>query len=146
MDQTKADFISKKRIAVFGVSRSAQKFGNSTYRELKQRGYDVVAIHPDLESIDGDPVFKSLDEFSPTPEGAVISVSPNYVPDILRDLAKHDIKHVWLQQGSESPEASQVGKDLGLSMVEGGCILMYAEPVSSIHSVHRWIWKVLKKY
>jgi predicted CoA-binding protein len=146
MDQTKADFISKKRIVVFGVSRSAQKFGNSTYRELKQRGYNVVAIHPDLETIDGDPVFKSLDDFSPKPEGAVISVSPKYVPDILKDLAEHDIKHVWLQQGSESPEASQVGKDLGLSMVEGGCILMYAEPVTSIHSVHRWIWKVLKKY
>lgn len=146
MEQKKADFVSKKRLVIFGVSRSAQKFGNSTYRELKQRGYDVVAIHPELETIDGDSVFKSLDDFSPTPQAAVISVSPKYVPGILKDLAEHDINHVWLQQGSESPEASQIGKELGLSMVEGSCILMYVEPVTSIHALHRWIWKALKKY
>ncbi len=146
MEQKKADFISKKRLAVFGVSRSAQKFGNSTYRELKQRGYDVVAIHPEMDTIDGDPVFGSLDDFSPTPEGAVISVSPQLVPDILKDLAAHNIQHVWLQQGSESPEALRVGEELGLSVVAGSCILMYAEPVTSIHALHRWIWKALKKY
>ncbi len=146
MDQAIQEFISKKRIAVFGVSHSDQKFGNATYKELKQRGYDVVAVHPTLETIDGDPCFKSLQEITPQPEAAFINVSPASVAPILQDIAKTDIKNVWLQQGSESDEAIKLGNELGLSLAKGGCILMYAEPVSGFHGFHRWLWKVIKKY
>jgi hypothetical protein len=30
-------------------------------------------------------------------------------------------------------------------VVQKECILMFAEPVKSIHGIHRWIWKVLGK-
>ena len=41
-----ADFISQKTLAVVGVSRGAQKFGNMAYRELKAKGYQLYTIHP----------------------------------------------------------------------------------------------------
>ena len=146
MDQAKVDFVSKKRIAVFGVSRSEHKFGNATYKELKARGYDVVAIHPEMESIEGDPVYRSLDTVSPPVEAVFINVSPDKVAPILEETARNQIKHVWLQQGSGSDESYALGEQLGFTLVKGGCILMYAEPVNGIHAFHRWIWKAIKQY
>src|SRR5205809_4537098 len=40
------DFLAQRRIAVAGVSRNPHKFGNVLFRELKQRGYDVLPLNP----------------------------------------------------------------------------------------------------
>jgi hypothetical protein len=36
-------------------------------------------------------------------------------------------------------------EQLGLDVVHGQCILMFAEPVASLHKFHRWIWKIVGK-
>ncbi len=46
MEQSIQDFINCKRIAVVGCSSKGRKFGNSAYKELKQRGYQVLPVHP----------------------------------------------------------------------------------------------------
>ena len=56
------------------------------------------------------------------------------------------IKNIWMQQGSEAKDAINFCKDNGIDVVHGECILMFAEPVSSIHSLHRWINKLIGKY
>ena len=43
------DFLAQRRIAVAGVSRNPHKFGNVLFRELKQRGYDVLPLNPTLK-------------------------------------------------------------------------------------------------
>jgi hypothetical protein len=37
----------------------------------------------------------------------------------------------------------ELGKQLGLNMVSGKCIMMYAEPVRSIHKWHRGFMKLI---
>jgi hypothetical protein len=45
--QAAAEFLSQRRVAVTGVSRSPKSHGaNVVYRRLKERGYDVFAINP----------------------------------------------------------------------------------------------------
>ena len=146
MDQAKQTFLKCKRIAVVGVSRSNAKFGNMSYKELKSKGYTVVPVHAEMEVFDGDPCYKKVSEISPAVEGVFICVTPARVVEILKDGAQAGIHHFWLQQGSESNEALAMGKELGLNIASGGCIMMYAEPVKSVHAFHRWVWRVAKKY
>jgi predicted CoA-binding protein len=146
MNQAIQDFTQCKRLAVVGVSRTDTKFGNNAYRELKQRGYDVIPIHPEMETFDGDPCYADFEALSTPVEGALISLSPAQVPDVLRKAAQADIRNVWLQQGAESPEAIQLGQELGLNLVHGGCILMYAGPVKGFHAFHGLVWKLIGKY
>jgi len=54
------DFIQFKRIAVVGVSRGGKKFGNKIYNELKQRGYQVYAVNPQIEEIAGEHCYQNL--------------------------------------------------------------------------------------
>jgi predicted CoA-binding protein len=146
MDQAKQDFINCKRIAVVGISRSDAKFGNMTYKELKSRGYEVIPVHHEMETFDGDRCYKQVSDISPKVEGVFINVTPGRVLEILQDTAGAGVKKIWLQQGSESAAAIELGKVLGMSLATHGCILMYAEPVKSFHSFHRWVWKLAKKY
>jgi predicted CoA-binding protein len=52
------------------------------------------------------------------------------------------ITRVWIQQMAQSPEALAYCEENDLSCVSGECILMYAEPVGSIHKFHRFFRKL----
>lgn len=45
------NFLSQKNIAVVGVSRNTKKFGNTIYRSLKKKCYNVFSINPNAEKI-----------------------------------------------------------------------------------------------
>jgi predicted CoA-binding protein len=136
------EFIQSKRLAVVGVSSSPQKFGNMLYKELKQRGYQVFAVHPKLEKTDGDRCYPNLTALQGTVDGVVINTKPERAVEVLREAGQIGLKRAWLQQGSGSVEAERVAKELGISIVTGKCILMYAQPVRSFHKVHRFFAKI----
>jgi predicted CoA-binding protein len=50
-----------------------------------------------------------------------------------------------MQQGSESEKAINYCNENGIDVIHGECILMFAEPVESIHKFHKWLWKIFGK-
>ncbi len=146
MDIAAKEFIAHKRIAVVGASRSGKKFGNSAYQELKQRGYQVYLVHPEAKEIAGEPCYPSLEAVKDKVDGVFVCVPPAQGMQVLEQASKAGLKNIWIQQQGDSPEMLAVGKDLGLTMVHGKCILMYAEPVTSFHSFHRFFVRLSGKY
>jgi predicted CoA-binding protein len=142
MNEAIENFIGLKRLAVVGVSRDTNKFGTRIFQELKQRGYQVTPVNPHMKDIGGQPCAPDLAALKDKVDGAVVCVSPKQVEAVLLQASASGIKHVWLQQGAESPAALKAGKDLSLDIISGKCILMYAEPVQSFHKFHRLIAKV----
>lgn len=142
MNSTIEEFIQSKRLAVVGVSSSPQKFGNMVYKELKERGYQVFAVHPKLEKIDGDTCYPNLAALQGKVDGVVINTKPEHAVEVLREAAQVGMKRAWLQQGASSAEAERVAKELGINIITGKCILMYAQPVRSFHKVHRFFAKI----
>ena len=56
-----ADFLGHKRIAVTGVSRSPGNQGaNVVYNRLRDRGYEVFAVNPNADEVEGDPAHDDL--------------------------------------------------------------------------------------
>ena len=54
-------FLANRRIAVTGVSRSSKEHGsNFVYKRLRERGYEVFAVNPNADSVEGDPCFHDL--------------------------------------------------------------------------------------
>lgn len=138
MDKAIQEFVDCKRIAVVGVSRSERKFGSAAYKELRQRGYDVVPVHPEMASFQGDRCYPALGAIQQRVEGLLVVVAPERVGEVLREATMAGISKVWLQQGAESDEALALAEALGMSVVSKRCILMYAPPVTGFHSVHRF--------
>lgn len=146
MNNSVVEFLNAKSFALIGISRNSAKFGNTLYRELKSRGLNVIPIHPTLETFDGDPCFKKLSDAPQKVDAVIINVSKDQVRDIVEEANQAGINQVWLQQGSETAETIQFAKSLNMNIISGKCILMYAEPVKSIHTFHRFIWKLIKQY
>ncbi len=68
--------------------------------------------------------------------------APAQSEKVVSDAAAQGITRVWLQQGAQSEAALAICREKGLQTVCGKCIMMFAEPVASIHGVHRWFAKV----
>lgn len=138
------DFVSQKKLAIVGVSRNGQKFGNMAFRELTAKGYTLYPIHPEAETLEGARAYK---DFASLPEkvgGALVVVKPEQTEQVVREAAAAGITRLWLQQGAESEAALKFCKENGVAAVHGECIMMYAIG-TGIHGFHAWIWKLFGK-
>lgn len=146
MDQNIQDFIQSKRLAVVGVSRSAAKFGNTIYTDLKARGYEVYGVNPHMDMIAGDKCYPSIAELAGKVDGAVICLPPQKAAGVIREAAAAGMKKIWLQQGSQSLETAKAAREAGVQPVEGKCVLMYAGQVTSFHAFHKFFARLFGQY
>ncbi len=131
--------LSQKVLAVAGVSKDPNKFGHTAYKELKAKGYRVLPVKPNAQTIDGDPCYPSLQALPEKAGSLIIITQPAVTEQLVRDAAGLGIQNIWLQQGSESPEAVQFCRDHGINVVSGECIMMYQSHPAFPHSLHRFI-------
>ena len=61
MKDAASEFLANEHVAVTGVSRNAQSHGaNVIYQRLRQRGYQVFAVNPNADEVEGDPCYHDL--------------------------------------------------------------------------------------
>jgi predicted CoA-binding protein len=136
------EFVSQKTIAMAGLSRDAKAMSASMKRELESKGYRILAVNPNAASIGGQPCYPNLAAL-PEKVGGVLVCTPKAQSEkVVRDAAAQGITRVWLQNGAQSDAAVAACVEHGLSAVSGKCIMMFAEPVTSVHGVHRWFARV----
>jgi predicted CoA-binding protein len=139
------DFLSQRKLAFAGISRSSQKFSHTAYKLLKQCGYILFPINPHADSIEGDHCFHSVKELPERVDGIIVMTPPYQTKQVIQDAAEAGIRRVWIQQGAETTAAIQYCEQYEISEIHGCCILMFAEPVQSFHKFHRWAWKLMGK-
>jgi predicted CoA-binding protein len=139
-------FFSDKSFAVVGVSADRKKFGNKIYRAMKERGLTVYPVNPHANFVEGDTCYPSVLNLPDTVHSIVLVVKPEAVMGILKECRHKGIDSVWMQPGSESPAAVAAAALHGIQVIQGRCILMYLEPVRSIHALHRWVEKLTGAY
>jgi predicted CoA-binding protein len=135
---TARTFVSQKKLAIAGVSRSGKKFGNAIMKELASKGYEIFPVHPEAEVIDGRKCARSFADLSEPVGGVIVNVKPEQAISVVRGAHAAGITRVWLQQGAQSDEAIAFCGEHGMDVVSRQCILMFAEPVDSIHKFHRF--------
>jgi hypothetical protein len=145
MNQLIEDFIKVKKIAIVGMSRSGKKFGNTVGKELKLKGLEIFPVHPELQEIDGMTCYPNLKSLAGKVDGVWISISPEKVNAVLEEAAEIGLKNIWLQQGSWSNEVQETIDRLKLQVVVKKCIMMYTQPVHSVHKFHRTIMGIFGK-
>ena len=139
-------FLNSEKIAVVGVSSSGKEFGFYVFKHLKDRNYKVFPININGGKIDGEKLVISIKNIPDKLDGIVTVVPPSETEKIVMEANEAGIKKIWMQQGSESPKAIKFCKENGIELVEGECIMMFSEPVKSIHKFHRGLNKLFGKY
>jgi predicted CoA-binding protein len=134
ISEAAAEFLACRRIAVTGVSRKPEGHGaNVVYQRLRERGYQVFAVNPNAGEVEGDRCYPDLRSIPGGVEAVVIATRPETAPSTMRECAELGIKQVWMHRsfggGSVSDVAADYGRQAGISVIPGGCPLMF-DPVS----------------
>lgn len=137
-------FLAEQTLALVGASRGGRKFGNTLYKTLTAKGYEILLVHPEVKAIEGVPCVASLGALPKAVGGLVLVVPPEKAEGLVAEAAEAGIRRIWLQQGSASPAAIRLCEEKGITVVHGECLLMFASP-TGIHGFHRWLWGVLGK-
>ena len=132
-------FLSQKSLALVGVRRDGLSgFGNAARKELAEQGYELHVVHPEADRIADQPCAHTLAEVASSVGGVVLVTPPAQTLKLVEEAAAAGIRRVWMQQGSESPDALRYCEQHGIEAVHGECILMFAEPTAWFHRAHRW--------
>ena len=88
------DFLAQKRIAVAGVSREkgGKHGGNVVYQRLRERGYQVFAVNPNADTVEGDPCYRDLASIPGGVDAVVIATAPAVAPSVVqqcKELGHH---------------------------------------------------------
>jgi predicted CoA-binding protein len=145
MKEAASEFLAHKRIAVTGVSRKPKGHGsNNVFRRLRDRGYEVFAVNPNADEVEGARSYHDLKSIPGGVEAVVISTAPDRAEGTVRECAELGIKYVWMHrgygQGSVSATATAFGRAHGITVIDGGCPLMFDPTGDFGHKVMRLVF------
>lgn len=135
-------FLSSRRVAVTGVSRSPKDHGaNFVYQRLRDRGYEVFPINPNADQVEGDRCYPDLASVPGGVDAVVIGTRPSIAESTMHECVDLGIGKVWMHKGpgagSVSPEAAAYGREHGVMVIDGGCPCMFDPTSDAGHRVMR---------
>jgi uncharacterized protein len=140
-----SEFLASKRVAVTGVSRKPQNHGsNVVYRRLRERGYEVLAVNPNADEVEGELCYHDLHSIPGGVDAVVIGTRPEIAEETMRECAELGIKHVWMHRGpgagSVSETATAYGRERGIAVIDGGCPCMFDPTADLGHKAMRFVF------
>jgi uncharacterized protein len=133
-------FLGSRRIAVTGVSRTPESHGaNVVYKRLRELGYEVFAVNPNTESVEGDTAYADLGAIPGGVDAVVIGTRPAHARATVQEAIDLGVNQVWMHRsidhGSVDDEATRLGREHGLTVIDGGCPLMFGTASDRPHRV-----------
>ncbi len=135
-------FLQQPQIAVVGVSRNKNKFGNTVYHTLKKKGIKVVPVNPHLTEFAGDKCYSNIETLPQDVKAVFVNTPPDQTIKIVESALNKGIQHLWLQQGSTDDNVIRYLEGKDVNYISDRCIMMFAEPVGSFHKIHRFFSKL----
>jgi len=112
-----------KTVAIVGASADRNKFGNIAVRAFVRQGWRVFPVNPNAAQIENLPAFKSISEVPERPNLISVYLPPPVLLKILPDIAARGCDELWLNPGTESPEAQAAAEKLGLNAIQACSIV-----------------------
>lgn len=137
-----AQFLACDRVAVTGVSRDPQNHGaNVVYQRLRDRGYTVFAVNPNAEEVEGDACYPDLGSIPGGVDAVVIGTAPERARSTIEECIEHGVGNVWMHRGpgagSVDRDAAELGRDNGVTVIDGGCPCMFGPTADAGHRFMR---------
>jgi len=135
------EFLSQKRIAVAGVSREKNQTANGIYRTLRDRGYEVFAVNPHADTVEDSPCYPNMQAIPDGVDGAIIVTNPEISTQVAQDCVAAGVPRVWMHNNtfmpsSVSEEGAAFCRENGVTVIDGGCPMMFIDP---FHKCMKWV-------
>jgi uncharacterized protein len=131
-------FLSRKRLAVVGVSREDGSFSRKLLRSLRQHGYEATPVNPHTAEMDGAFCAARVKDIQPAVEAALVMATAKTIESRVRDCLDSDVPLVWVHMSAGprplSASLVQACRDKGTQVIMGFCPLMFLGKFP--HSLH----------
>jgi len=134
------EFLGSEPIAMAGVSRNPKKFGFAAFRELKEKGMNIIPVNPHAEEIHGSKVYHDIKSLPDDVRALIVMTGKAQTAGVIREAREKGINQIWVQQMADSKEALKELEGSGVNFITKECILMHYKP-HSIHKFHRALRK-----
>ena len=114
--------LSKKRIAVVGMSSKECRASYLVGNYLKQQGYDVIPVNPRESEILGMACYPSLLDIPEPIDVVNVFRESAAVSQIARESIKISAEYLWLQLGVISSEGISIAAQGGIKCIIDRCI------------------------
>lgn len=145
MREAAEEFLAQRRIAVAGVSRDPKQAANLIYRRLRSAGYEVYAVNPNADEVEGDRCYPTVAAIGTAVDGVVVVTTPEVAAGLAEDCAQAGVPRAWLHRGigpgSVSDAAVTAFRERGIAVISGGCPNMFG---ATADVGHRCMCAVLK--
>jgi predicted CoA-binding protein len=139
------EFLASEPIAMAGVSRNPKKFGFAAFKELKEKGMNIIPVNPHATEIHGVKVYNDLKSLPNNVGGLIIMTRKDQTVGVIREAKEKGIKQIWIQQMAETRDALKELEGSGINYITKECILMHYKP-HSIHKFHAAIRKFFRTF
>jgi uncharacterized protein len=139
------EFLDCQPIALVGVSRNPKKFGYSAFKELKEKGMNLIPVNPEAIEIMGEKSYQSVKNLPSNVQGIIVLTKKDVTASVIREAKEKGIKQIWIQQMADSKEALDELKGTDINFITGECILMHYKP-HSFHKFHRGLKKIFGSF
>jgi predicted CoA-binding protein len=101
----------------------------------------VFAVNPNADEVEGARSYHDLRSIPGGVDAVIIATAADKAEGTMRECAELGIKHVWMHpsygQGSVSAKATAYGREHGITVIDGGCPLMFDPTADFGHKVMR---------
>lgn len=111
-------------VAIVGANDDPGKYGSVVYRDLKRKGYEVIAVNPNRATVDGDPAYARLSDLPREPTIVNFVVPPDVSLTVLQEAEALGYKTVWMQPGSADDSVRAYIDSHGFAALIDACIMV----------------------
>jgi predicted CoA-binding protein len=123
-EELKYTLSSCKTVVIVGISPKEDRPSYRVASYLKSKGYRIIPVRPNSESILGEKTYHSLLEIPKEIEIDVVDIfrRSEDVPSVVEEAIRRGTKVVWMQEGIFHDEACAKAEKAGLKVVMDRCI------------------------
>jgi predicted CoA-binding protein len=111
-------------IAVVGHSDKPYRASFGVARYLREAGYLVYPVNPNLRTLHGQTVYPDLRHVPDRIDIVNVFRRPEHLPQIVEDAIAIGARALWTQLGVVHPDAARRAQAAGLQVVQDRCIMV----------------------
>lgn len=116
-----------KTVAVVGLSDKIERPSHVVAHYLRQRGYRIIPVNPNVLTVMGEKSYGSLSEIPGEIDLVDVFRRSEYVPEIADEAIRVGAKFFWMQEDVVNEQARKKLVDAGIPVVMDRCMMKELE-------------------
>ena len=116
-----------KTVAVVGLSDKTDRPSHVVAHYLRERGYRIIPVNPNVVAVMGETSYGSLSEIPGKVDLVDVFRRSEYVPEIAEEAIRVGAKFFWMQENVVNERARKKLVDAGIPVVMNRCMMKELE-------------------